>query len=382
MLASSADFNQIDETAGATADWPEQWAGIRKIIWDLAALWNGHMQIGTAPDDTFLAYIYFAESASKRHHVRVGYFGADVFVISYNSGTDGSPFWVALLSINVSTKAVTLYGNLGVPSISGLSVGLTLGGDLNLSSNDIINVNTITAALVNGIDPADHHAEHLQTGADPLDVSGAIASVGGANSSGAASNLCRRDHVHQGTSSIVAGARINISPVSGLGAVTVNVNADRTKVAHNNTGTGDQGIGASGAETSVTGLIGKAFPGAPAINKWYEISGQVLCHYDAPANPNGLTVRLYIGTTGSKTDAPAGLVQTWSSPGPREQSSEEMLISVPFGPIPYQLTNAAHLIGLSFQVDSIVGGVVPGANTAIKGSAGEYSFIYAKEMPF
>jgi hypothetical protein len=376
-LATLADFNMIDETSGATEDWPEQWAAIRKIVWDLAALWASEFTVGTEPD-TGLQYIAFGTTDSTKLECRVGTNGTYLY-FQANTGTDASPVWATRLSLHLSTGLLVCSGGVFAGGgLSGLTGTTTLSGNLDVDSNNILNVANIAAATINSWDPDSHSARHAVGGSDALSV-GTPVDVGAANAAGAATNFPRRDHVHEGVHTIVAGDYVNISPGSGLGDVTVNVD-DQTYSLTDNTGTGDQPYGAVQTEADVTTLTALAFPGGGADGtKWYEVSGLLLMHADHIAAGLHALARLYVGVNGNLSDGAGGLLVTGASPF--GYGATEALVGVPVGPIPVQ-PSSGHKIGLSAQVGAIVGASNPGGNTDIKGSAGQFCYLYIKEMRY
>jgi len=377
------DWTNIDETAGATQDWPTQWGSARKILLDMASIWWAIYGTGAVTEEPTrgLQYLAFGDANANKLEVRVGYSGGNVLRFQRNTGSDAAPTWAAAFAyFDITTGDLTITGDLSVASIASLG-GLTLSGALNMGGNNITNVGTITSGLINGVNVASHATRHAQSGGDPLTV-GVPLDVGAANAAGAASDYVKRDHVHRGVSSLLAGTRIVLSPAGppSYGQITVSV-ATRIQTQYTNLG-GDQAVGASAVETNVNNLIGKNFPGTPAVNTYYEISGALLVYADLVGNPNSIKCRVYVGPAGSMADGAGSKIGTWANGVSRQNANEEHLIGVPFGPIRHQLANAAYKIGLSYQQNSTVGGAAPGANTLIKGSAGEFCYLYIKEMPF
>lgn len=89
-------------------------------------------------------------------------------------------------------------------------------GDLNLGTNNLINV-----GLVNGVNVGAHASRHLPNGADALATASASSiSVGGANAEGIANSFARSDHTHAITGAQPSSSALtNLSSISGTGIV-------------------------------------------------------------------------------------------------------------------------------------------------------------------
>ena len=79
-----------------------------------------------------------------------------------------------------------------------LTLGFTVGGDIDVGGNSITNVN-----LVDGVDVSDHSARHDPGGADALTTAAAATiSVGDSAAEGTAGSFARSDHLHTVTAGV------------------------------------------------------------------------------------------------------------------------------------------------------------------------------------
>jgi hypothetical protein len=368
------DWDNLDETSGATEDWPVQWGSVRKILLDLAGLWRARFDTpGDFEPADGLQYLAFGDNVIRKWQFRIGMFDADTLYFQENTGSDAAPVWnpTPFAKFDVPTGNLTIEGSITADSIAALS-SLTLTGDLDLSgTGDIVNCGTITSGLINGVNVAAHAARHAQSGGDDLAV-GAPVDIAGANAAGVATNYVRRDHAHRGVGSAIGGTRITVS--GAYGAVTINHDAQSNQFTRNN---GNMVYGANNNEQDITDLTGLAFPGA-AVNAYYEISGCVKLELDFTASNNDFQAYLkwYVGVLGDKSDTK---IDTWARGGQSHTGDYTTDIIIP--PFVYQLTDDAHLHGLSIQMSQNGGGVM-GAATDVVGVAGASSYLYLKKMPY
>jgi len=306
------DWTSIDSTVDFNLIWPK----IERIIHDLAAVWNAtEFSTDTAPNKQLLQF--YISDDTLDHFIRIGQDGTS-FRIDKNTGTDATPVWVNLLSINITTLALTLPAGLTLGgALSGVT-GLTLAGALDLGGFNITNVAALTATTVNGVDPAAHATRHAPGGSDAIAL-GIPVAIGSANAAGAAATLPRSDHVHAGVSQIDVDAagnvQGNIDLASGDGIkITLAGNTatfSRQRV-HTKINGGDDTVTAA-TETIVQDSAGTpnllqaqltAAIGADGAKDWLaSFSFTVL---DTSAAANDLIVRLRQGSLGTLSDALVG----------------------------------------------------------------------------
>lgn len=316
--ADQADFNLLDETSGAdpnTQDVPKQWAAIRKILLDLAALWNAtkgvvDFTVGADPDSG-LQWIAFGTDSATKLQVRIGYNGSE-FLIQQNTGSDAAPAWTTRFTLNATSGAVTLIAGIALNgALTGLT-GLSLLGDLDLNGNDLLNAGAVNGTTWSGMDPTAHAGRHLVGGADGLSVGTPVA-VGAANAPGAATNLARRDHVHEGLHQIdVNTGGVNLKgDLDFLDTDTVEVTRTGQQVQwallngiYRKKTTGDQTVApGSGSRTLLTwdGVTDYLDLGSLANG-----SRDLMMHLTLPiennSNAQRFSIRVYMGSNGNDTD--------------------------------------------------------------------------------
>ena len=108
-------------------------------------------------------------------------------VVGPSSSTDE-----ALVRFDGTTGKLVQNSNATLTDAGALSLtlGLTLGGNLDMGANNITNVGT-----VDGVDVSDHSSRHDPGGDDAL-TTAAPTDVGDANAEGSAGSFARSDHVH------------------------------------------------------------------------------------------------------------------------------------------------------------------------------------------
>jgi hypothetical protein len=307
VSASQSDFTELEETG---KDLGLQWDHLVKILHDLAATWNAVVTTGTSPNGHVTSLILGDGSNYKK--IRLHYDGTNV-KIDKNTGSDASPSWSALLTINASTLATTLAGALAVTGTLSLSSGLTLAGNLDVGGNDITNVDAITANTLNGLLIESHAARHAPGGADALPASATAQSVGATNSAGSSSDFATGNHVHAG----VANIDVDSSGSPCTGAVNlqdgnkINVSKSGNNISfafsaptvlYNEEG-GDRTIAT--AETDLTTLSAISITGADG-SKTYEVSYYV--PLSQATNASDITLYVYVGALGTKADGGAARV--------------------------------------------------------------------------
>jgi hypothetical protein len=350
MAASESDFTDLAETG---LDIAAQWPQLVRIMMDMRSLWRARSEVS----DEVIS-IDFKYLGTERLRIRAQSTVAD---LSYWNGSA----YVVVMTLNNST--VTLSGSL------------TVAGDIDLAGNDLVNV-----GLIDTFDPAAHWAQHAFGGGD-APTAGTPSSVGTANAAGSSPTFIRADHVHAGGTGFTVGGsalqtgQMDIVVVEGLtiiktgNQVSFDANFQSPIYDEDNTSTGDQSIGASTSEVDIAGLTQIAFPETPDATKKWTMYGQVLFHMDTPNQMQFPTVRLYKGSTGDLGDS---LVQTFGSVAYQNTTAYEHILSIVVGPITILPGAGNTHWGLSFQNSPLVGTPVgAGANSAIKGSAGLYSYM-------
>lgn len=300
--AADDDFStNIDESG--PPDLASQWPSIVQIVRDLAAVWKG-VEIEDSPPDGILTDIYLGRS-DERFRMRIRYNHPNM-VFDYNTGTDASPSWSNIFTLSGTLGLLVLTGSLVINgSIAGLT-SLTLAGDLDMDSNDILNGGAVTATSYNGLDVTAHGARHAPGGADALPTA-APSNVGTANAEGSAATIARADHVHRGISALQAesGASVygvvdfqagGFMDVSRSGQVITIKETAWTRQSMTSSQTGIS----FGTETFINQLNALGFPGTADGTKAYRVRGAITAEANANAH-TVMRVRAYHGATGAST---------------------------------------------------------------------------------
>lgn len=225
-------------------------------------------------------------------------------------GTDAVPVWIDLFVFDstgsIMAAALTVNGTLALLS------GFTVGGNLNMAAQDIVNADDIACTTLNGWSPSAHATRHNPaTGADPL-ATGTPVAPGASALAGSSGNLARADHVHPAVASIDVEssgspllAAINIDGQGSLIATKVGqsiiLNVPDPGVFYDKAFLANQAVTAV-APTAITGWANITLTGANGTQR-FRVSIHIQCEEtDGTPTASRAEITVHMGAAGTTAD--------------------------------------------------------------------------------